>query len=211
MKVSAESAEPYVPRDASLAQLRDAVQGCRGCELYRDAIQAVFGEGPAKSPMMLVGEQPGDREDREGKPFVGPAGGILDQALQDARIDRGTVYVTNAVKHFKHHLVGKRRIHDKPSARDLAACRPWLDAEVERIRPRLIVCLGATAAKAVFGNDYRVTKPHGTFTPHRWDGEGTSTLHPSVVLRARDEDRERMYRQIVEDLEKARQRMDRLT
>ena len=197
----APSADAYVPADASLEVLAEAVQNCRGCELYQLATQAVFGEGPASAKILMIGEQPGDREDRKGAPFVGSAGRLLDQALREAEIDRSTVYVTNAVKHFKFHMRGKRRIHDRPSSRELAACRPWLEAEVERIRPEVLVCLGASAARAVFGSEYRVTRQHGSFVEHPWAPNATSTLHPSAVLRAPDDEtRERLYRDLVEDL-----------
>ena len=202
-----EGAAPFVPEGAPLEILTEAVQSCRGCDLYRNATQAVFGEGPAHAKVFLIGEQPGDQEDRAGAPFVGPAGKILDEALRDAGIDRSSVYVTNAVKHFKFQMRGKRRIHDRPSARELAACRAWLDAEADRIQPQFLVCLGATAAKAIFGNSYRVTKQHGTFVEHPWARHATSTIHPSAVLRADEDSRERLYRELVDDLAGVRRRM----
>jgi DNA polymerase len=206
--MDAPSAEPWVPRRAPLDGLAEAAQSCRGCELYRDATQTVFGEGPSTAKVVMIGEQPGDHEDLAGAPFVGPAGRLLDQALKDAEIDRSTVYVTNAVKHFKFQMRGKRRIHDKPSARELAACRPWLEAELDRIRPEVLVCLGATAAKAIFGGAYRVTKQRGSFIEHPWARHAMSTFHPSAVLRAPDDDsREQLYRDFVEDLKKVKSRM----
>ena len=204
----AQSAEAYVPAGAGLTELAEAAQDCKGCDLYKHATQAVFGEGPEGARVILVGEQPGDQEDLAGKPFVGPAGKLLDRALSEAGIDRSLVYVTNAVKHFKFQIMGKRRIHDKPNARQLAACRAWLAAEVDRIQPEILVCLGATAAKSVFGSSYRVTKQHGTFTKHPWAGHATSTFHPSVALRAPDEAaRERSFQEIVSDLKEVRRRM----
>jgi uracil-DNA glycosylase family protein len=156
----------FLPARKTLPQLREAVQGCRGCDLYRHATQAVAGEGPPAATIVFIGEQPGDEEDRQGRPFVGPAGRLLDRALQDAGIDRADVYVTNAVKHFKFEERGKRRIHKKPSAAESKACRPWLEAEVTAIRPKILVCLGATAAQSVFGPEYRVTKERGQFVTH---------------------------------------------
>lgn len=208
-KTDAPSAEPYVPVGAPLEELAEAAQSCRGCELYQDATQAVFGEGPSTAKVLIIGEQPGDREDRAGAPFVGPAGRLLDRALEDAEIDRSAVYVTNAVKHFKFQMRGKRRIHDRPSARELAACRPWLEAEVDRIRPEVLVCLGATAAKAVFGASYRVTQQRGSFIEHPWAPHATSTFHPSAVLRAPDDEaRERLYHDFVDDLKGVKRRMN---
>src|SRR5690554_2281100 len=146
-----QDATPFVPEKGTIADLRAAAQECRGCSLYRNATQAVFGEGPRKASLLVVGEQPGDQEDRQGHPFVGPAGGLLDRALEEAGIDRRQVYVTNAVKHFKFEERGKRRIHKKPSMGEVAACRPWLAAEVARLKPHLILCLGATALASVVG------------------------------------------------------------
>jgi len=184
--------------------LREAVQSCRGCDLYQHATQAVAGEGGASSTIVFIGEQPGDEEDRKGQPFVGPAGRLLDRALQEAGIDRKSVYVTNAVKHFKFEERGKRRIHKKPSASETKACRPWLEAELEVIRPEILVCLGATAAQSVFGPDYRVTQARGKFVSHPWAALATSTIHPSAILRAPDELRESEYALFVEDLKKVR-------
>ena len=184
--------------------LREAVQSCRGCDLYRYATQAVAGEGPQSSIIVFIGEQPGDEEDRLGRPFVGPAGRLFDRALDEAGIDRSAVYVTNAVKHFKFEERGKRRIHKRPSASESAACRPWLEAELAAIRPEVIVCLGATAAQSVFGRDYRVTKERGQFVEHAWAPKATSTVHPSAILRAPSELRHVEYERFVEDLKKVR-------
>jgi len=199
-------ADIYVPRGAKLAQLCGAVQECRGCELYRHATQAVFGAGPSKARVVLVGEQPGDKEDLAGKPFVGPAGGVLDRGLEAAQIDRAEVYVTNAVKHFKFEERGKRRIHKKPSGAESKACRPWLEAEMAVIRPEIIVCLGATAAQSLFGSEYRLTKERGNFVKHDWAPMATSTIHPSAILRAPDEEQRHLeYQRFVEDLRKVKQ------
>jgi uracil-DNA glycosylase len=197
-------AAEFLPARKTLPQLREAVQGCRGCDLYLHATQAVAGEGPPTAPIVFIGEQPDDEEDRQGRPFVGPSGRLLDRALQDAGIDRADVYVTNAVKHFKFEERGKRRIHKKPSAAESKACRPWLEAELKAIRPKILVCLGATAAQSVFGPEYRVTKERGQFVTHAWAPQATSTVHPSAILRAPDEQRESEYRQFVDDLKKVR-------
>ncbi len=197
-------AEPFVPACRSLPVLREAVQGCRGCDLYKNATQAVFGEGAAakaKVRLMMIGEQPGDREDKEGHPFVGPAGKFLDRCLDEAGIDRKEVYVTNAVKHFKWEPRGKLRIHKKPTAKEIFACRPWLEAEVEAVQPTLIVCLGATAAQAILGTSFRVTKSHGEVQRVEGWPPIVATAHPASILRARtDEDRHRQSEQFLEDL-----------
>jgi DNA polymerase len=205
--MSKTDARPYVPQGASLEQLARSAQQCRGCELYRNATQAVFGEGPPDARIMLVGEQPGDQEDRVGAPFVGPAGRILDQALAEAGIARDDVYVTNAVKHFKFEPRGKRRIHQRPTARELAACRPWLEEEATRIAPVVLVALGATAARAIFGPSHRLTQQRGTLIPHTWAKSAISTYHPSAVLRSSgdSERREQLYREIVEDFGRVRE------
>ena len=206
MKEPSKSAAEFVPPHPSLTVLREAVQKCHGCDLYKHATQAVAGEGPRSSKIVLIGEQPGDEEDRAGKPFVGPSGRLLDRALDEAGIDRSTVYVTNAVKHFKFEERGKRRLHKKPSAGESKACRPWLEAELAAIHPETIVCLGATAAQSVFGAAYRVTKERGQFVTHAWAPKATSTVHPSAILRAPDEEsREAEYRRFVEDLVKVRE------
>lgn len=199
-----KSAAAYLPEKKTLPQLREAVQECRGCELYRYATQAVFGEGPQRASIVFVGEQPGNEEDRLGHPFVGPAGRLFDRALQDAGIDRSGIYVTNAVKHFKFEERGKRRIHKKPSAAESRACRPWLEAELAVIRPEVLVCLGATAAQDVFGSAYRLTKERGKFIQHPWAPQATSTIHPSAILRAPDDQRSIEYQRLVEDLKKIR-------
>jgi len=205
------SAAPFVPEERSIPILAEAVQKCRGCELYRDATQAVFGEidaGASKQrsgvAIMIVGEQPGDQEDRQGRPFVGPAGKLLDACLEEAGIDRNRVYVTNAVKHFKWEPRGKLRIHKKPSAREIRACRPWLNAEVEAVKPRLIVCLGATAAQGLLGSGFKITQEHGKLQQATGLPPILATLHPSAILRApSDEDRHRQRASFVEDLREA--------
>ena len=183
------SAEPFLPADRSLRGLRLAAEGCEGCPLYACGTQTVFGEGARDARAVFVGEQPGDQEDVAGRPFVGPAGRLLDEALDAVGIDRDAVYVTNAVKHFKWTPKGKRRVHAKPDLLEVAACRPWLTAELEVIQPRLVVCLGATAAQSLLGKDFRVTKRRGEFLPwpaagHPAYGEITATVHPSSILRA---------------------------
>ena len=194
------SAADFLPERINLTSLQRAVQGCRGCSLYRDATQAVFGEGLKRSRLMLVGEVPGDREDREGKPFVGPAGLLLDRVLVEAGIERDDAYVTNAVKHFKWEARGKRRIHSKPSARQIRACRPWLDAEVDVVEPEVIVALGATAAQALLGKDFRVTRQRGEFVESELAPYVTATVHPSSVLRMPDDESRRAARaELVDD------------
>ncbi|HEX2133688.1 MAG TPA: UdgX family uracil-DNA binding protein [Actinophytocola sp.] len=196
------TAQDFVPPNADLDELRTAAAGCRGCDLYRDATQTVFGAGPADARVLVVGEQPGDQEDRKGEPFVGPAGRLLDRAMEEAGIDRDLVYVTNAVKHFKFTLPerGKRRIHKTPSRTEVVACRPWLDAELDTIGPELVLCLGATAAKSLLGQGFRVTKERGTIVelPERETVRVVATVHPSSVLRAND--REAAYQELVADL-----------
>jgi uracil-DNA glycosylase family protein len=189
MSEATGSAEDFLPRRKTLRTLAEATKGCRGCDLYRDATQTVFGEGPAGAHVMLVGEQPGDREDLEGRPFVGPAGTLLDRALREAGIDRADVYVTNVVKHFKWTSAprGKRRIHRKPNLHEVLACRPWLEAELEQVKPQVLVCLGATAAQALLGRSFRVTKERGRFVESALAPLVTATVHPSSILRAPDE------------------------
>jgi DNA polymerase len=181
------TAADFLPPRLSLPQLRSAVQTCRGCDLYCHATQAVFGEGGKNSTIMFIGEQPGDKEDLAGKPFVGPSGQLLDRTMEQAGIDRTQAYVTNAVKHFKFELRGRRRIHSKPSARQIAACRPWLEAEFKVVQPKLIVCLGATAAQSLLGPAFRITKERGKPIDHPQWGRLIATFHPSAVLRAPDE------------------------
>jgi uracil-DNA glycosylase family protein len=182
------NAEPFVPKKKTLPALREAVQGCRGCDLYRNATQAVFGEGARRAEVLFVGEQPGDKEDMAGKPFVGPAGQLLDRALEEAGIERKQTYVTNAVKHFKWQARGKRRIHQKPSWSEAVACRPWLEAELEVVRPRVVVCLGATAAQSLLGRDFRVTQHRGELLESDLAEHVTATVHPSSILRQQDEE-----------------------
>jgi len=200
-----EYARPATPPDtSSLTEVRDASRQCTACHLYKRATQTVFGEGPKGAPIMLVGEQPGDYEDVAGKPFVGPAGKIMDRALEEAGIDRSKVYVTNAVKHFKWEPRGKRRIHQKPNSREIAACRPWLEAELRLVKPKLLVCLGATAAQAVFGPSFRVTRERGKVLSSKLAPRVLATVHPSSLLRQPDEEsREREYKRFVADLHAA--------
>jgi uracil-DNA glycosylase family protein len=194
--------EPAVAPDTSnLATLKRSAKTCTACHLFRHATQTVFGEGPKGATLMLLGEQPGDQEDVAGKPFVGPAGKILDRALDDAGIDRAGVYVTNTVKHFKWEPRGKRRIHKKPNSREIAACRPWLEAELRVVQPALLVCMGATAAQAVFGTAFRVTRDRGKLLESELASKVVATVHPSSVLRQPDEEsREREYKHFVKDL-----------
>lgn len=180
------TALPFLPPRPTIGNMRKAVHECRGCELYKHALQAVFSEGPRDASLMFVGEQPGDQEDKQGRPFVGPAGRMLDRALAEAGIDRQAVYLTNAVKHFKNEPRGKRRIHGKPNSREVNACRPWLDAELELLHPRMLVALGATAAQALFGRDFRVTTRRGQPFEHELAPWCMATVHPSSLLRAPD-------------------------
>ena len=190
-----------VPATTGLKALAEAAEGCTACPLYKRATQTVFGEGPKNAPIMLVGEQPGDYEDVAGKPFVGPAGKIMDRALEEAGIDRKEVYVTNAVKHFKWEPRGKRRIHQKPNSREIAACRPWLEAELRVVKPKLLVCLGATAAQTIFGPSFRVTRERGKILSSDLAAKVMATVHPSSLLRQPDEEsREREYKNFVADL-----------
>ncbi|MDQ2825335.1 MAG: UdgX family uracil-DNA binding protein [Verrucomicrobiota bacterium] len=190
-----------VPDTSSLTGVREAARKCTACHLYNRATQTVFGEGPKAAPMMLVGEQPGDSEDVAGKPFVGPAGKIMDRALEEAGIDRKEVYVTNVVKHFKWEPRGKRRIHQKPNSREIAACRPWLETELRLVKPKLVVVLGATAAQTIFGPSFRVTRERGKVLSSKFAPKVVATVHPSSLLRQPDEEsREREYRNFVADL-----------
>ena len=194
-------ATPFVPPKASIAELRAAVQKCEGCELYCHATQAVFGEGPDAARLVLVGEQPGDKEDLAGHPFVGPAGILLNKALEDAGIERAEVYLTNAVKHFAFEERGKRRIHRTPRLSEVTACRPWMEAELERVAPEFVVCLGATAAKAVFGAQFRLTEERGRFLESRFCDKTLATYHPSAVLRADSQAaQDELFRILVADL-----------
>jgi DNA polymerase len=205
MPARTTTAAEYIPEHPTLRALREAVQKCRGCDLYRYATQAVFGEGPLKARIVLVGEQPGDEEDRQGRPFVGPAGKLLNKALEEAGIERSDVYVTNAVKHFKFEERGKRRIHKKPRVSEIKACNPWLRAEISLVKPEVIVCLGATATLALLGPKYRLTQERGKVVEHPWGPHVTATIHPSAVLRAPDvEQRHEEYRKFVDDLKGVR-------
>ncbi len=199
-------AQEWVPDRPTLPRLQEAAQTCRGCDLYRDATQAVMGAGDPDAPLMLLGEQPGDREDREGEPFVGPAGRVLDDALAEAGIDPAHVFTTNAVKHFRHHTAGKRRIHDSPKSAHVAACAPWLRAELALVRPRGVVVLGGTAGKALYGSSFKVGEARGERRP--WPERYAvgdppawvlATIHPSAVLRA-GEERAAAYAGLVADL-----------
>jgi len=204
------SAEPFVPRSPTLRTAKLAADGCRGCELYKRATQTVFGEGGRAASVMLVGEQPGDAEDLAGRPFVGPAGRILDRALEAVGIARDDVYVTNVVKHFKWEPRGKRRIHAKPRISEIRACRPWLDTELALIRPRAVVCLGSTAAQALIGPAFKVSTQRGKFVESPLAPLVMATVHPSSVLRSRtDEERHRAMDEFVADLRTLAARLSR--
>ncbi|MBX3472750.1 MAG: UdgX family uracil-DNA binding protein [Planctomycetes bacterium] len=196
-----DSAAQYFPARRTLPALRRAAARCRACPLWERGTQTVFGEGPLDAPLMLVGEQPGDAEDRAGRPFVGPAGRLLDRALAEARLSRDEAYVTNAVKHFKWVARGKRRLHTKPSAREVGACLPWLEQELELLRPRVLVLMGATAAQALLGRAFRLTRHRGEFVDSPLDALVTATVHPAAILRApTDADRRRGLDALVADL-----------
>lgn len=202
-KRSNKPAELLLPLHPTIPSLQKAAQDCKACDLWERGTQTVFGEGGSNSKVIFVGEQPGDREDQEGKPFVGPAGGLLDKALVEAGIDRKKVYVTNAVKHFKWERRGKRRIHKRPNAAEIAACRPWLDAEIAVLKPKVVVCLGATAAQALLGRDFRVTQHRGEFVESQLAPFVMATVHPSSILRAPDDEtRHAEMRRFVADLKK---------
>src|SRR6476660_6687511 len=200
-----EYARPAQPPDTSiLATVRQAAAHCSACQLYKRATQTVFGEGPKCAAMMLVGEQPGDYEDVAGKPFIGPAGKILDRALEEAGVDRSQVYVTNVVKHFKWEPRGKRRIHQKPNSGEIAACRPWLEAELRIVKPNLVVAMGATASHTIFGPGFRVTRERGKMLSSKLAPRVLATVHPSSLLRQTDEaSRKREYKHFVLDLRAA--------
>jgi uracil-DNA glycosylase len=196
------SAAEFLPSSRSLKALEEAAEGCRGCSLYKDATQTVFGRGRKSAELMLVGEQPGDKEDLEGEPFVGPAGRLLDRALEEAGIERSDAYVTNAVKHFKWKPRGKRRLHQTPRAGEIEACKPWLTAEVEAVRPRALLAMGATAARSLFGTKVKVTKDRGRPLESPLAPVAAVTIHPSAILRLRDDDeREAEMAAFVADLE----------
>jgi len=198
------TAQDYLPDKLTMRGLQAAARGCKGCRLYANATQTVFGEGLKRSRFMFVGEQPGDKEDLAGRPFVGPAGNLLDRALGEAGIDRRATYATNVVKHFKYERVGKRRIHKKPNADEIMACRPWLEAEMAVIRPDVLVLLGATAAKSLLGSSIKITRSRGSLIESDLAPYVTATVHPSSILRARgDEARAREYGLFVDDLKVA--------
>jgi uracil-DNA glycosylase family protein len=198
-----ESAAPLIPERPTLTNLRRAAAGCHACPLWKTGTQTVFGAGSASARVVLVGEQPGNDEDLAGKPFVGPAGRLLDAALEEAGIDRAQAYVTNVVKHFKWEPSGKRRLHKKPNSREIAACRPWLEAELAVLKPIVLVCLGATAAQALLGREFRVSQQHGQFVVSPLAKFVVATVHPSSILRAPDDEARRVARQqFVEDLKK---------
>jgi DNA polymerase len=200
---AAVSAADFLPDSRDLDELEEAARHCRGCELYRRATQTVFGEGPPTARVIFVGEQPGDEEDRQGRPFVGPAGKMLNVVLDEVGIDRDDVYVTNAVKHFKWVGRGTRRLHAKPSAREMTACRPWLEAEIKAVEPLCVVCLGATAAQSLLGPSFRITKQRGVFLPSPWTSRLLATYHPSAILRAPDHAaRIKMRKDFVADVRK---------
>ena len=182
-----DDAAKLIPDHPTVQGVRDASKACQACDLWKRGTQTVFGEGADKAQLMLVGEQPGNDEDLAGHPFVGPAGKLLDRALVEAGIDRSLVYVTNVVKHFKWEPRGKRRIHKKPNTAEISACRPWLDTEIELVKPRVIVCLGATAAQALLGSQFKVTRHRGVFVPSPLAPRVLATVHPSSILRAPDE------------------------
>ncbi len=197
------SAAELIPPHVSVAELRARAAKCRACPLYANATQTVFGEGPASAEMMLVGETPGDQEDLSGHPFVGPAGHLLDRCLTEAGIDRKKAYVTNVVKHFKWTPRGKRRMHAKPNAMEIRACRPWMDAEIAAVKPHVLVCLGATAARALLGPTFRVTHSRGQLVPSNLAPRVMATVHPSSILRADDDVRDAEIARFVADLKKA--------
>jgi DNA polymerase len=194
------SAAEFLPKGRSLGTLRAAAADCKGCHLWKIGTQTVFGEGQESAPLMFVGEQPGDQEDRAGKPFVGPAGRLLDKALAEAGIDRSATYMTNAVKHFKWQARGKRRIHQKPTWAEITACRPWLEAELAVVQPRVLVLLGATAAQSLLGRQFRVTQNRGKVIESELAQSVTATIHPSAILRGEPERREAEFAAFVDDL-----------
>jgi uracil-DNA glycosylase len=194
------SAVEFLPERLTLPALREAASACRGCRLWEVGTQTVFGEGAVDAKAMFVGEQPGDQEDRAGKPFVGPAGRVFDEALAEAGIDRGSIYVTNAVKHFKWQARGKRRIHQKPNWTEMTACRPWLEAELEVVKPRVLVLLGATAAQTLLGREFRVTQHRGELLASELAEAVTATVHPSSILRGEPAERDANLAAFVDDL-----------
>jgi len=202
------SAAEFLPKRHTLESLRAAARSCKGCDLYKNATQTVFGEGPKDASVMLVGEQPGDMEDRQGHPFVGPAGRLLDKVLGDARIPRDEVYITNAVKHFKWIQRGKRRLHQKPSIRQVVACKPWLEAEIEVVHPKVIVCLGATAALSMVGSTVRITQERGKFFDTDSGAAVFITIHPSSIYRLREKDeQEKEFRRFVAEMKTVQRKL----
>lgn len=200
-EIPERSALNYFPEEIDYPHLREAAAGCKGCDIYKIATQTVFGEGPTNAEVLFVGEQPGDEEDLSGHPFVGPAGRLFNKALEEAGIDRSRTYVTNTVKHFKWKPQGKRRLHEKANAKEIEACLPWLAAELEVIKPRILVCLGATAAQALLGKTFRVTKERGVWLDSPMAEKVIATVHPSSILRAYDaESRELQYKDFIVDL-----------
>jgi len=200
---SRESAEDLIPDKPTILSLKEAAADCRACDLWKRATQTVFGEGRRRAKVMLIGEQPGNEEDLEGEPFVGPAGRLLDEALGQAGIDRREAYVTNVVKHFKWEARGKRRIHKRPNSAEIEACRPWLEAEIDAVKPSIIVCLGATAAQSLLGKQFRVTRQRGQFIESPLAPLVMATVHPSSILRAPDEETRRTeMRRFIDDLKK---------
>ena len=198
-----EPVSKLLPEHPTIASVREVAAGCKACDLYKRGTQTVFGEGPRRAEIMLVGEQPGDAEDVAGHPFVGPAGRLLDRALEEAGIDRGLVYVTNVVKHFKWEPRGKRRIHAKPNAAEISACRPWLETEIALVKPRVLVCLGATAAQALLGKAFKVSRQRGEAVPSPLAPVVGATVHPSSILRAPDDEtRREEMRRFIEDLKR---------
>jgi uracil-DNA glycosylase family protein len=208
---STATAADLIPQKRSLPRLRESASGCRACPLWKTGTQTVFGQGPRSATLMLVGEQPGDREDREGKPFVGPAGKVLDEALEGAGIARREAYLTNVVKHFKWKPAGKRRLHQTPRANEIEACRPWLEAELEVVKPKALVCLGATATKALLGTKVKVTNDRGSRIESDLAPVVGVTVHPSSILRIREEDERRAAREeLAADLAYFARELDRV-
>lgn len=197
--VETQTAADFLPARRSIPALQKAAHSCQGCSLYQRATQVVFGAGSPTAKLMLVGEAPGDEEDLQGQPFVGPAGKLLAEAMQAAGVERQDVYLTNAVKHFKWEPRGKRRLHGKPSSREISACRPWLEAEIGLIKPETIVCLGATAAQTLLGKSFRITKQRGEFLRSSWAKAVVATFHPSAILRAPDRDERHRMRELLTD------------
>jgi uracil-DNA glycosylase family protein len=202
------SAADFLPANRTLQSLREAAQSCRGCDLYQNATQTVFGEGPGKASLVLIGEQPGDQEDRQGHPFVGPAGRLLDKALAEADIPREAVYVTNAVKHFRWIWRGKKRLHQKPAIRQVMACKPWLEAELEMLQPKVLVCLGGTAAQAILGRTVLITKERGKFLNTSWGLPTFITIHPSAIYRHREkEEQDKEYRRFASEMKEVQRKL----